>query len=304
LVERDRAVTTTSTDTAAVLLTGHAPVRLRPGRVSTDPHSSRVVTFRVPPGWYGYQHETGFVLGMSFVGDEVDLRPGGITVYVLDSPIAQAARWLAQLKAIQVKSPVRIGGSLGRRYARRLGYQPFRDVTLDALGLPGVVPSSPDLILLGAGGKTLVIRRAFTTDAGRTEVDGVLMSFRFPYIAQVSAICSAAVDALRSAEANLELDWNRLDDGEVAWIKAAVRSTRNSLTALRALTPPTPDRAAIKHVLSLMAKQIELHRESAKAISAGHIRRALPILDKSLALEREKDRVVIGADLNTLLRCP
>jgi hypothetical protein len=175
--ERDRAVTTMPTEAAAVLLTGDRPVGLTPGRVSTDPDSSPVVTFTVPPGWYGYQDETGFVLGMGLVGEEVDLFPGGITVYVLDLAPADAARRLEQVKDVQVKSPVRIGGSLGRRYARRLGLN--RDVTLVDLGLPGVVPP---VILLGAGRKTLVIRREFRTDADadRAEVNGVLMSFRSP----------------------------------------------------------------------------------------------------------------------------
>jgi hypothetical protein len=176
--ERDRAVTTMPTETAAVLLTGDRPVRLTPGRVSTGLDSSPVVTFMVPPGWYGYQDETGFVLGMGLVGEEVDLFPGGITVYVLDSALADAARRLEQVKGIRVKSPVRIGGSLGRRYAARRPLQ--RDVGLTDLGLPVVVPPSPDLILLSAGRKTLVIQRAFTTDADRAEVNGVLMSFSSP----------------------------------------------------------------------------------------------------------------------------
>jgi hypothetical protein len=176
--ERDRAVTTMPTETAAVLLTGDRPVRLTPGRVSTDLDSSPVVTFMVPPGWYGYQDEMGFALGMGLVGEEVDLFPGGITVYVLDSALADAARRLEQVKGIRVKSPVRIGGSLGRRYAARRPLQ--RDVGLTDLGLPVVVPPSPDLILLSAGRKTLVIQRAFTTDADRAEVNGVLMSFSSP----------------------------------------------------------------------------------------------------------------------------
>jgi hypothetical protein len=178
--ERERAVTTKPTETAGALLIDQPPVRLRPGLVSTDLHSPPVVTFTVPPGWYGSQDETGFVLGMGLVGEEVDLVSGGITVYVLDSSLADAAKRLAQVNGIRVKSPVRIGGSLGRRYVRRLGQQ--REVTLDDLGFPDVVvPLRPDLILLGkGGGRTLVIRRAFTTDADRAEVNGVLMSFRSP----------------------------------------------------------------------------------------------------------------------------
>jgi hypothetical protein len=179
--ERDRAVTTTPTEAAAVLLTGDRPVRLISGRVSTDLDSSPVVTFVVPPGWYGYQDETGFVLGMGLVSEEVDLFPGGITVYVLDLALADAARRLEQVEDVKVKSPVRIGGSLGRRYARRLGL--FHDETPRELGLPGVaVPRETDLILLGAGRQTLVIRREFRTDADadRAEVNGVLMSFRSP----------------------------------------------------------------------------------------------------------------------------
>jgi hypothetical protein len=152
-------------------------VRLVHARVSTDLNTSPVVTFLAPPGWYGYQDETGFVLGMGIVGDEVDLVPGGITVSVLDSALADAARRLEQVKGIRVKSQIRIGGSLGRTYASRLGLN--RDVTLEDLGVPVVVPSSPDLILLDAGRKTLVIQRRFTTDAARAHVNGVLSSFRF-----------------------------------------------------------------------------------------------------------------------------
>jgi hypothetical protein len=176
------ALTTTQTERdgelerSDQLQTGRV-VRLIHGRVSTDLHSSPVVTFMAPPGWYGYQDETGFVLGMGLVGEEVDLVPGGITVYVLDSALADAARRLEQVKGILVKSPIRIAGSLGRTYASRLGLH--RDVTLDDLGAPIVVAPSPDLILLGAGRKTLVIQRAHTTDAARAQVNGVLSSFRF-----------------------------------------------------------------------------------------------------------------------------
>jgi hypothetical protein len=179
--ERERAVTTAPKEAAAVLLTGDRPVRLQPGRVSTDLDSSPVVTFVVPPGWYGYQDETGFVLGMGLVSEEVDLFPGGITVYVLELALADAARRLEQVEDVQVKPPVRIGGSVGRRYARRLGL--FHDETPRDLGLPGVaVPRETDLILLGAGRQTLVIRREFMTDADadRAEVNGVLMSLRSP----------------------------------------------------------------------------------------------------------------------------
>jgi hypothetical protein len=153
-------------------------VRLMPGRVATNESFPIAVTFMVPPGWYGFQDEIGFVLGMGLVGEEVDLFPGGITVYVLDSALADAARRLEQVKGVQVKFPVRIGGSLGRRYAARRPLQ--RDVGLEDLGVPVVLPPSPDLILLGAGRKTLVIQRAFTTDADRAEVNGVLMSFSSP----------------------------------------------------------------------------------------------------------------------------
>jgi hypothetical protein len=182
------AVTTIQTERDAVLdewsaqLQTRRVVRLVRGCVSAELFSSSFVTFMVPPGWYGYQDETGFVLGMGLVGEEVDLVPGGITVYVLDSALADAARRLEQVKGIRVKSPIRIGGSLGRTYAGRLGLH--RDVTLKDLGAPVVVPPSPDLILLGAGRKTLVIQRAFTTDVGRAQVNGVLSSFRFPTLEQ------------------------------------------------------------------------------------------------------------------------
>jgi hypothetical protein len=126
--ERERAVTR-PTETAPVLIMDSPPVRLRPGPVSTDLHSRPVVEFMVPPGWYGYQDETGFVLGMGLVGEEVDVVAGGISVYVLDSTFAEASNKLAQVKGVWVKSPVRIGDSLGRRFARRLGWH--RDVTLE-----------------------------------------------------------------------------------------------------------------------------------------------------------------------------
>lgn len=172
------ALTTTQTEgdaeleLSAELQTGRV-VRLVHARVSTDLKSSPVVTFLAPPGWYGYQDETGFVLGM---GIRRDLVPGGITVYVLDSALTDAARRLEQVKGIQAKSPIRIGGSLGRTYASRLGLN--HDVTLDDLGVPVVVLPSPELILLGAGRKTLVIQRAHTTEAARAQVNGVLSSFR------------------------------------------------------------------------------------------------------------------------------
>jgi hypothetical protein len=176
--ERERAETT-PTETVAVLIGDRPPVRLRPGRVFTDMHFPPVVTFTVPRGWYGYQDETGFVLGTGLVGGEVAVVLGGITVYVLDSTFAEASSRLAHVKGVQVKSPVRIGGSLGRTYAAKLGLH--RDVTLKDIGAPGVVVGPrPDLILLGAGGKTLVIRRTFTTDLGLVEVNRVLMSFRVP----------------------------------------------------------------------------------------------------------------------------
>jgi hypothetical protein len=175
-------VTTTQTETDAELepfaeLQTRRVVRLIPGRVTTNERFPIAVTFTVPPGWYGSQGKARFLLGMGVVSYEVDLFPGGITVDVLDFALADAVRRLEQIEGVQVKSPVRIGGALGRTFASRLGL--FYDVTLDALGLPGVpVPPRPDLILLGAGRETLVIRRAFATEAGRAEVNGVLTSLR------------------------------------------------------------------------------------------------------------------------------
>jgi hypothetical protein len=90
-------------------------VRLVHGRASTDLHSSPVVpvvTFMVPPGWYGSQDETGFVLGMGLVGEEVDLVSGGITVYVLDSSLADAAKRLEQVEGIRVKPRFASAGPL------------------------------------------------------------------------------------------------------------------------------------------------------------------------------------------------
>jgi hypothetical protein len=133
---------------------------------------------------------------------------------------------------------------------------------------------------------------------------GVNSLTRAEYIDWVDEICAAASDALRSTEANLVLDWNRLDNDEAVWSEAAARGTQNTLTALRTVTPPKRDRAVINHLLSLMAKQIRIHRKAAEAIYAGQIRRALPILDVSLGLEREKNRLDLDADLQTLVYCP
>jgi hypothetical protein len=178
----DAASATTQTERDAELpssrqLQTRLIVRLIPGRVTTNERFPVAVTFTVPPGWYGSQVETGFVLGMGLVGEEVDLVPGGITVYVLDSTLAQADKRLEEVEGIRVKSSVGIGGAPGRRFAARLGFP--REVLLHDLGLPNVhATSSPDLILLGAGDKTLVIQRRFTTDADGAEVNGVLKSFR------------------------------------------------------------------------------------------------------------------------------
>jgi hypothetical protein len=180
------AVTKTQTDTDAELasfpeLQTRRVVRLMPGRVRTNERFPIAVTFKVPPGWYGSQDKTVFVLGMGIVGDEVDLVPGGMTVYVLDSELADAARRLEQVKGIRVESSVRLGGYIGRRYAVRRG-DPRRDVRVslrNALGVPGFLhPLDPDLILLGVGRKTLVIRPAFSSDQVRAELNSVLRSFR------------------------------------------------------------------------------------------------------------------------------
>jgi hypothetical protein len=127
---------------------------------------------------------------------------------------------------------------------------------------------------------------------------------RGEYIARAEAICTTARAALDSAEANLDLDWDHLDDQEAAWIKAAARAMRRAQTALQALTPPKRYRADMNRLLSFMARQIEVHRKSVEALSAGDIRRALPLLDQSLALEREKNRLVLDPDLNAFSLCP
>lgn len=74
--------------------------------------------------------------------------------------------------------PVRIGGYSGREYAAMTDttVHLFDAQVFDALLQPG----DPNPILLDVRGKTLLIRRAFTNDQDRAEIERVLMSFKFP----------------------------------------------------------------------------------------------------------------------------
>jgi hypothetical protein len=184
--ERERAVTTTKgvttrkTEPTAELHLYRPPARLKPGRVSTDENAWPLVTFTVPPGWYGYQALNGFALGrgLNAVGG-VDLTSGAISVTGVNTTLAQAARRLEQLNGIRATSHVRIGGYSGRKYVAEDG---IHNVSLEYIGVPpGSLEPGDLLILLGVEGEALFIvpHTESTTDGGHAEVNRVLMSFEF-----------------------------------------------------------------------------------------------------------------------------
>lgn len=183
-------VTTMQTETGAEVETSAALqylqlVKLPPGRVRTDRNYPAFDSFRVPPGWYGYQSGGGYQIGKELNGTAVAFRSGGISVEPLGDrfslSLARAARDFEKLRDIRIKqvSPVRIGGCSGRRYALVVD----KPVSLQPLGvMASLQPGEPDVILLDVpGGNTnnLIIRRGFDSDQERAEIDRVLMSFEF-----------------------------------------------------------------------------------------------------------------------------
>ena len=162
------------------------PVKLLPGPVSTDALGTPA-SFEVFDHWYGQQGPGLLRLARHLAtgGYEVSLDTGGIEINALDSPLAQSVRRLESAPGIRVYdvSPVRLGDHSGRRYSFSLNhFLIFR---------PGVQigPAEHDVILLGVGHGTLVIRnmeavvRALRLspdyDQERREAEGVIESFRF-----------------------------------------------------------------------------------------------------------------------------
>jgi hypothetical protein len=183
------AITTTQTEGDAELesfslLQTRRVVKLIPGRVTTNERFPIAVTFTVPPGWYGYQKGSSFVIGKTRARTMAvtrDVSFGGIAVDILDHRLADALGEVETIPGVRVldSAPVRIGDYSGRRFgleARQPG--PLREL----LGVSGVFflgEPGEQLILLGVGRKTLLIR--WGSDGGdpeRLEVDRILSSFR------------------------------------------------------------------------------------------------------------------------------
>jgi hypothetical protein len=117
---------------------------------------------------------------------------GGIEVDTLDSPLARTARRLETLPGIRIHdvSPIRLGSHSGRRYSFYLNH-------LLPLGQGiNIGPQGHDVILLGVGHRTLVIKKMPTAvveanaDQSRrealatlyatpAEAERVIRSFRF-----------------------------------------------------------------------------------------------------------------------------
>jgi hypothetical protein len=151
--------------------------RLRPGRVRTDERAGYVVTFRIPreaPAWYGFQDDFGFQLGRNLQGQTLGSASGAITVYLSGYSLAQAVRTLEQLD-VRFTGAVHIGRHSGREYIA----PPQRSVSLQALGLQGVLEADGRLILVGVRRQTFVVERAWVSPPDRAEVNRVLTSFRF-----------------------------------------------------------------------------------------------------------------------------
>ena len=125
------AVTTRQTPTGADLessveLQEFRVVRLTPGRATTGESFRPVVTFTVPPGWYGHLGggrrlaDGGFAIGKSLSPGAagVDFASGGIAVEAFDRRLPYALRGLETTAGIRVHdvSQVRIGGYSGRQY--------------------------------------------------------------------------------------------------------------------------------------------------------------------------------------------
>jgi hypothetical protein len=140
------------------------------------------MTFRVPSGWYGSEALFGVVLGKRLIlnGEAVDWASGGILVQGLDVPLADAAHGLKRVKgAFRVRS-VRFDGKPAREYLVKPTTSLSLSETLGETIGGDLDAGDPPLILVALGDRTLIIRRAFTGDAGEAEVDLVLSSISFP----------------------------------------------------------------------------------------------------------------------------
>ena len=163
----------------------NGPVQLLPGRVRTDALGMKA-SFEVFAGWFGEQGQGGLTLGKyrsEPFGYDVDTSRGGIEVNALDSPLARTARRLEALPGIHIDdvSPVRLGRHSGRRYSFHLNH------FLTFGGCCGLGRSENDVILLGVGHRTIVIRKmadpwdvdAADADQTLSEAERVIQSFRF-----------------------------------------------------------------------------------------------------------------------------
>jgi hypothetical protein len=162
------------------------PVKLLPGRVSTDALGTNA-SFEVFDHWYGWQEPGILRLARHLAtgGYEVSLDTGGIEVNALDFPLARSVRKLETTAGIRVHdvSSVRLGGHSGRRYSFSSDH--------GLMFRPGVQLSAAehDVILLGVGHRTLVIRKMdaavralrLSPDHDQTlrEAERVIQSFRF-----------------------------------------------------------------------------------------------------------------------------
>jgi hypothetical protein len=161
------AVTTTQAETDVVLassaeLETRRVVGLMPGRITTNERFPPAVTFTVRPGWYGHQRGSGFVLAKSPSGTRLLARSrnatfGGVTVDTLDRRLPFVLRDIEATPSIRVHdvSRIRISGHSGRR----LSLEPRgRGALRELLGLPVFLFEEEQLIVLGVGRKTLLIR--------------------------------------------------------------------------------------------------------------------------------------------------
>ena len=154
------------------------PVKLLPGPVSTNALGI-TASFEVFDHWYGWQEPGILRLSKRLTtgGYEVDESRGGIEIETLDSPLAQSALRLETAAGIRVHhvSSVRIGGHSGRRYwftlSQLLELRPGNNITA----------GQRDVILLGVGQRTLVIKKAAPEPGDQTlqEAERVIQSFRF-----------------------------------------------------------------------------------------------------------------------------
>jgi len=158
------------------------PVSLLAGRVPTD-ILGRKASFKVLDHWYGQQRKPSDALflgkRLSSGGYEVSVGRGGIEVDTLNLPLARSVRRLESAPGIRVHnvSTVRLGGLSGRRYSfslKRNHYVMFPNGI--GFGWP-----EDDVILLGMGGQTILIRKneMAPSDQARREAERVIQSFQF-----------------------------------------------------------------------------------------------------------------------------